>query len=320
MIRYGCFLLSLGVVIVCGCQSGRSADVKLPRNPQYAKVQTPVLHPMPVPRRSVTLACDFQPYNPRPMTIVPVSEPGSDYIDLQPVILPVEPSPRMVEESPEIAMTPTITMDASWIESARVQIPRPQTPEQSTLETLTVEQSSDTAIPNESVVVTLDSVELLSGETQMNDLSFELLDVDGTIPKVSTEPNQAVAEEPQPTTMPTIEEIDESLVLLDHESKLLTTDISLQQDTAPITITPDQVPDTSKEKVTEVASEPVVLEAPQPVVPEVRPETYEVHKGDTLWSIATRFYGNGQRWLDIARLNRIYRADQISTGTVLRLP
>jgi nucleoid-associated protein YgaU len=73
--------------------------------------------------------------------------------------------------------------------------------------------------------------------------------------------------------------------------------------------------------VVEVTSpqEPEVIEVPKPVI-EPKPERYTVQKGDTLWSIATRFYGNGQRWLDIARTNRIYRSDRVSEGAVLQLP
>jgi nucleoid-associated protein YgaU len=51
-----------------------------------------------------------------------------------------------------------------------------------------------------------------------------------------------------------------------------------------------------------------------------RPDTYTVQKGDTLWSIAERFYNSGKRWRDIADANGIDDPSKIATGTTLELP
>lgn len=48
-------------------------------------------------------------------------------------------------------------------------------------------------------------------------------------------------------------------------------------------------------------------------------KTYKVVKGDYLWDIAVRAYGNGFRWVEIARANNIVNPDIIYPGTELRL-
>lgn len=48
--------------------------------------------------------------------------------------------------------------------------------------------------------------------------------------------------------------------------------------------------------------------------------TYTVAKGDTLWKIAVRAYGDGYRWVDIARENKLSNPNLIHSGNVLSLP
>lgn len=49
------------------------------------------------------------------------------------------------------------------------------------------------------------------------------------------------------------------------------------------------------------------------------PETYTVRKGDTLWGIAVRFYGDGTRWSVLAAKNNIGDPKKLTVGKVLRL-
>jgi nucleoid-associated protein YgaU len=48
--------------------------------------------------------------------------------------------------------------------------------------------------------------------------------------------------------------------------------------------------------------------------------TYTVVKGDNLWEIAVRAYGDGYKWVEIARENKLANPNLIHTGNVLRLP
>lgn len=51
-------------------------------------------------------------------------------------------------------------------------------------------------------------------------------------------------------------------------------------------------------------------------------ETYRIRHGDTLWSLAVRFYGDGKRYRDILAANRtnISNVEDISIGTTILLP
>ena len=48
--------------------------------------------------------------------------------------------------------------------------------------------------------------------------------------------------------------------------------------------------------------------------------TYTVQKGDNLWDIAVRAYGDGYRWLNIAQENNLTNPNIIHAGNVLTLP
>lgn len=48
--------------------------------------------------------------------------------------------------------------------------------------------------------------------------------------------------------------------------------------------------------------------------------TYEVVKGDTLWDIAIRAYGDGYRWVEIARENKLANPDIIHSGNIFVIP
>lgn len=48
--------------------------------------------------------------------------------------------------------------------------------------------------------------------------------------------------------------------------------------------------------------------------------TYKVAKGDHLWKIAVRAYGDGYKWVEIAKANNIAHPNYIEIGQELKLP
>lgn len=69
--------------------------------------------------------------------------------------------------------------------------------------------------------------------------------------------------------------------------------------------------------------EPTVSVAQEILDMQIQPisgATYTVVRGDNLWNIAVRAYGDGYRWVDIAAENELANPDLIHTGNVLVLP
>ena len=61
---------------------------------------------------------------------------------------------------------------------------------------------------------------------------------------------------------------------------------------------------------------------PEPAAapPPPAPRTYTVVSGDTLWAIAERFYGDGNKYQQIADASGISNPDLIHPGQVLTVP
>ena len=59
--------------------------------------------------------------------------------------------------------------------------------------------------------------------------------------------------------------------------------------------------------------------APAPGAP-AGSSVHLVKRGDTLWSIAQRYYGDGRRWGDIARANGLTNPKKLAVGQRLTLP
>lgn len=51
-----------------------------------------------------------------------------------------------------------------------------------------------------------------------------------------------------------------------------------------------------------------------------QPKTYTIKKGDTLYSIAKKYLGNGNRYTDILKLNPNIKADNLQIGATIKLP
>ena len=53
---------------------------------------------------------------------------------------------------------------------------------------------------------------------------------------------------------------------------------------------------------------------------EIANDNYTVEKGDTLWSISVRAYGDGYQWTKVAQANNLKHPNVIHTGNTLVLP
>lgn len=49
-------------------------------------------------------------------------------------------------------------------------------------------------------------------------------------------------------------------------------------------------------------------------------DTYTIVLGDDLWDIAVKAYGNGYKWVDIARVNNLMNPNVIHAGNILKIP
>ena len=58
----------------------------------------------------------------------------------------------------------------------------------------------------------------------------------------------------------------------------------------------------------------------QDVTPAQLPGKYTVKENDTLFVIAKKYYSNGEKYSEIAKVNNLTNADQIETGQVLEIP
>jgi nucleoid-associated protein YgaU len=101
----------------------------------------------------------------------------------------------------------------------------------------------------------------------------------------------------------------------------------------------NKIPDPSKLEVGQDLVIPDTASSPVPVVqtekPSPKPQitneaastdssikdtNYTVDRGDNLWKIAVRAYGNGYKWVDIAKANNLKNPNLIHKGNVFIIP
>lgn len=107
---------------------------------------------------------------------------------------------------------------------------------------------------------------------------------------------------------------DRNLVLYSGDTAVWSTKTETD---APPPPAPEPVPEPAAEPAAEVQA---VAPEPEPAPAEPQPRTYTVVSGDTLWAIAERFYGDGNRYQQIADASGIANPDLIQPGQVLTIP
>lgn len=76
------------------------------------------------------------------------------------------------------------------------------------------------------------------------------------------------------------------------------------------------IPSVSPKQVTTSAVKPTMTSEGQ----DISGETYTVKKGDYLWDVAVRAYGDGYSWTKIAKANNLSNPNLIYSGNVLKIP
>lgn len=76
------------------------------------------------------------------------------------------------------------------------------------------------------------------------------------------------------------------------------------------------IPQAQASQEAEAAEEEVVVESTETI----DSDTYTVERGDNLWDISVRAYGDGYRWVEIAEENNLENPDIIHAGNVLEMP
>ena len=77
-----------------------------------------------------------------------------------------------------------------------------------------------------------------------------------------------------------------------------------------------EIPEVTAKKPTVTKKVAVV----NPTEKSITGDKYTVVKGDTLWSISVKAYGDGYKWVSVAKANKLVNPNVIHVGNVLTLP
>lgn len=76
----------------------------------------------------------------------------------------------------------------------------------------------------------------------------------------------------------------------------------------------------NKLKIPNVKAKEITVSETTTKVMTISGNTYAVQKGDDLWNISVRAYGDGYSWVKIAKANNLTNPDLIFSGNVLKIP
>lgn len=85
----------------------------------------------------------------------------------------------------------------------------------------------------------------------------------------------------------------------------------------PVSVQGYQAEPVTFEPVAPAPAQPTYVAPPPPVPAQA---SYTIQKGDSLWKIAERHYGNGQRWQDIVAANPGLVPEKLPVGKTIVLP
>ena len=111
---------------------------------------------------------------------------------------------------------------------------------------------------------------------------------------------------------------DRNLVLYGSDGPAWSSDTHTD-DVPPPPVEAEVAPAAVEEPAPAPAEEPAPPPPPPPP-PAPAPRTYTVVSGDTLWAIAERFYGDGNKYPQIAEASGISNPDLIHPGQVVTIP
>lgn len=76
----------------------------------------------------------------------------------------------------------------------------------------------------------------------------------------------------------------------------------------------------TKLAIPEVKPKVIIAEANKDQKVSIKTDSYTVVEDDNLWEIAVRAYGDGYKWVEIAKANNLENPDLIFAGNTLKLP
>jgi len=124
-------------------------------------------------------------------------------------------------------------------------------------------------------------------------------------------------------------EVGQELTIPDVENKSTGEELAMEESVSPTqtpVITEDTetteevVMESEPEKMEDVATTEDSTESVMESENAISGSTYTVVHGDSLWSIAQRTYGDGNKWVDIAKANDLVNPSIIHAGNVFELP
>ena len=107
--------------------------------------------------------------------------------------------------------------------------------------------------------------------------------------------------------------------IIEKGQKLVIPDLEKSKEPEP-TITPTEILTPTKEPSESKVEQKKEEETKKDKSDKITGDEYTVKKGDHLWAIAVRAYGDGYKWVNVAKANKLTNPNIIHSGNVLNIP